>query len=141
MVSDINPTVNTNINTTKGPENNEGSKNKYATKNITKKGTVFNLFGKVENHYNDDGEDVDKTNQSKDLIEEAKEWFESIEGPTPPFVIGHYKGSDAEKHDKLEKAFVDYIDRNFNEFPPKKQRYEILDRLKVSKSYFLIKET
>ena len=135
MAGDINPTVSADIDITKGPENNEGSKNKQATKATTKKGNVFNLFGKVENHYNDSvysEKNVDKTNQSKDLIEEAKKWFVSKEGLTPPFVIGHYQGSDAEKYDKLKEAFVDYIDRNFDEFPPKKQRYEILDRLKAS---------
>ena len=147
MAGDINPNISVYINTTKGPESNEDSKNKI----VIKKGNAFSIFGKAEAHYNDDTynkneiDEKDKKSsyvladarameikklQTKSLRQLAKDWFQEVEGLTPPYVINCYKGSDAEKYDNLKRAFVDYIDRNFDEFPPKKQLYEILDSLK-----------
>ena len=68
-----------------------------------------------------------------DIAEAARNWVQSIDrlGLTPPFVIGRYKWSEAEKHDILVHKFVEYIDRNYDVLPDKKTLYNILDKVKV----------
>ena len=77
---------------------------------------------------------VSSDNKEKvDIAEAARNWVQSIDrlGITPPFVMGRYKESEAEKHDILVHKFVEYIDRNYDELPDKKTLYEILDKVKA----------
>lgn len=77
---------------------------------------------------------VSSDNKDKvDIAKAARNWVQSIDrlGLTPPFVIGRYKGSEAEKHDILVHKFVEYIDRNYDVLPDKKTLYNILDKVKA----------
>ena len=69
-----------------------------------------------------------------DVRKAATQWFESVEGLWP-IINGHFQDeSKAVAYEELKKSFVDHIDREYDELPPKKILYQILDELKQQMS-------
>ena len=57
-----------------------------------------------------------------DVRKAATQWFESVD---------HFQDEPkAVAYEELKKSFVDHIDREYDELPPKKILYQILDEIK-----------